>query len=338
MHSAVTSPVGVRGRLERYLQGVWYGGRPAPAGLRLLATLFRGLLKLRSDAYRRGWLPRYGVPIPVLVVGNLTAGGSGKTPLVVLIVERLAADGKRPGVISRGYGGRVGAGPHRVSAADEASLVGDEPLMIARRTGAPVVVGRRRVAAARALAPAVDVIVADDGLQHLALRRDREIVVIDAERGLGNGRLLPAGPLREPAERLDTVDLVITKGAGGFQLAGEYLVNLREPGRRIALEALADRPEVHAVAGIANPLPFFAKLRGRLSTPVRCHSFPDHHRYHSEELSRWRDQTVVMTEKDAVKCGAFAGPDWWYHPVEARLDPVLDRKLTALLRDLSVAS
>lgn len=286
-----------------------------------LAALFSLVAGARRLAYRRGWLASVAVGVPVVVVGNITAGGSGKTPLTIWLVEHLRARGLRPGVVSRGYGGSA-RGCVEVGPASDAATVGDEPLLVQRRTGAPVVVGRDRVAAVRTLLarhPGVDVVVSDDGLQHYRLRRDLELAVVDAAVGLGNGWPLPAGPLREPARRLRTVDAVlrVVRGeADGRPLeVASWRVDTR-PGRAWRLldpgesRALAELPghDWLAVAGIGRPQGFFDML-ARAGLRFSARAYPDHHLFRPGELPAGRP--VLMTEKDAVKCFAFAETDWW---------------------------
>ncbi len=285
------------------------------------------------------------LPVPVIVVGNIAVGGTGKTPFVIWLVERLREWGWRPGVISRGYGGSAPQYPFAVCADSDPSHCGDEPLLIARRCECPVVVAPDRVAAARALLAqsAVDVIVADDGLQHYRLGRDLEICLVDGARGLGNAALLPAGPLREPPQRLREVDLVVANGPGWddaalrplrMQLHSEQAHNLLS-GAAQPLAAFRGR-RVHAVAGIGRPARFFEMLRAAGIDAIE-HPFADHHAYVPAELAFGDALPVLMTEKDAVKCGAFAAPAWWAVPVCAQLDPVDAARVqesTARLRTL----
>lgn len=315
----------------------WYTDRPPPLPARALAGLYARAVALRRALYRRGWLRRVGVGRPVLVVGNLIAGGSGKTPLTIAIVERLLVEGFRPGVATRGYGRRDERDALWVDARTDPADGGDEPVLIARRTGVRVRADRDRVAAARALAAAgCDVVVCDDGLQHYRLARHVEIEVIDGRRRYGNGRLLPAGPLREPAARAAECDFRVvnlaaagreggTPGEGspatGF---GEWPMRLRAD-RAVPLVGARVRPlsafagsRVHAVAGIGDPQRFFDMLRG-LGIAVVPHAFPDHHAYVAEDLQFGSDLPVLMTEKDAVKCAAFAGERHYAVPVEAQL-------------------
>jgi tetraacyldisaccharide 4'-kinase len=263
--------------------------------------------------------------VPVIVVGNLVVGGSGKTPLVLWIAEFLKSKGWSPAIVSRGYGAKETA-PRAATIASEAAEVGDEPIVLSRRSGCPVWVGADRVAVIRTLRAKheeVDVLILDDGLQHYRLRRDIEIAVVDA-RGLGNGFLLPAGPLREPAWRLRTVDAVVTHGmqrknAFAMSLEGETLHRMTDSRERRPASAFAGQ-KVHAVAGIGDPNRFFLHL-ARLGLKPLPHPFPDHHPFTPGDLEFAAGQPVVMTEKDAVKLRHAASPDWWVLPVTARLDP-----------------
>jgi len=303
----------------------WYR-RAALARLLWPASLAFGfVVSIRRLLYRARLLKSAHPGIPVIVVGNLVAGGSGKTPLALWIAELLRSKGWSPAIVSRGHGASVGA-PRAATIASEASEVGDEPIVLARRSGCPVWVGPERVRvieALRAQHPEVNVLVLDDGLQHYRLRRDLEIAVVDA-RGFGNGFLLPAGPLREPASRLKTVDAVVAHGTGavkGFSmvLEGEALHRMTDSRDRWPLKSLAGQ-SVHAVAGIGDPNRFFIQL-GRAGLKVVPHPFPDHHRFEPRELEFGDGAPVVMTEKDAVKLRGAARPQWWVFPVTAKLDP-----------------
>lgn len=306
------------------LQHRWYVPSASPAWWTLpLASLYGAVVAVRRGLYHKGWLRPQRLPVPVIVVGNVVAGGAGKTPLVIALVEVLRSRGWNPGVVSRGYGGSA-TGPRLLGAQLDPSVAGDEPALIASRTGAPVAIGADRPAAAKLLMrEGVDVVVADDGLQHYALARDLEICVIDGVRRLGNGRLLPAGPLREPASRLSEVDFVVCNG--GEAQTGEIpvrlvlgdAVRLDDAGISEPLAGFA-RTKVHAVAGIGNPSRFFASLREAGIDSV-AHAFPDHHRYAPGDLDFGDELPVLMTEKDAVKCRAFATQNWWSVPVTAQL-------------------
>lgn len=287
-----------------------------------LAALFGVVSGLRRMAYRRGWLASVSVGVPVIIVGNITAGGSGKTPLTIWLVNWLRAQGYRPGVISRGYGGTA-RGCVDVQPGCEPAEVGDEPLLIRIKTDAPVVVGRDRVAAARTLLaryPGVDMLIADDGLQHYRLHRDIELAVVDAAAGLGNGYLMPAGPLREPHSRLKTVDAVVQVVRGAAQSrndlpAGSWRADytagqayrLLSPQDKKALRDLPPHDWL-AVTGIGHPQGFFDMLAAQ-DIRFSPRAFADHHVFQAQELPAGR--ALLMTEKDAVKCLPFAGANWW---------------------------
>lgn len=305
----------------------WFDGSPPPWRARVLAGIYSGAVAARAALYRKGVLRSVHPGRPVLVVGNLIAGGSGKTPLTIAIVERLRAEGFMPGVASRGYG-REQAGIARwVDASTDTAQGGDEPVLIARRTRAPVRVDRDRVAAARALIDAgCDIVVCDDGLQHYRLARDIEIEVIDGRRRYGNRLPLPAGPMREPPERGERCDFrVMNVGADDAEAGfGEWPMRLRAQdavplhGHRGApLSAFAGQ-RVHAVAGIGDPERFFAMLRG-LDIAVVPHAFADHHRYRAGDLRFGSDLPVLMTEKDAVKCATFQTERCYSVPIRAEL-------------------
>jgi tetraacyldisaccharide 4'-kinase len=273
--------------------------------------------------------------IPVIVVGNIVAGGSGKTPLAIWIAEFLKAKGWSPGIVSRGYGSSETA-PRAATIASKAEEVGDEPIVLSRRSGCPVWVGADRVATARALRaanPDVDVLILDDGLQHYRLRRDVEIAVVDS-RGTGNGFLLPAGPLREPAWRLRTVDAVVCngfrkEGAFSMRMQGDTLHRMTDAADRKPASALAGA-RVHAVAGMGDPNRFFLHLAG-LGVKLVPHPFPDHHPFTPQDLAFAGDEPVVMTEKDAVKLRHAARPTWWVLPVTAQPDPAFGEWLLGKL-------
>jgi tetraacyldisaccharide 4'-kinase len=289
-----------------------------------VSLVFGIVVRARRILYRLRILPSSHPGIPVIVVGNLTVGGSGKTPLVIWIAEHLKKKGWTPGIISRGYGGERGA-PRAATLASEAQEVGDEPILLSRRSGCPVWVGADRVAVCKALRAAhedVDVLILDDGLQHYRLRRDLEIAVVDA-RGFGNGFLLPAGPLRESESRLRSVDAVVTHA--GAPVRG-YAMTLEGDSVHRMTDASERRParffegqKVHAVAGIGDPNRFFLHLT-RLGFQLAPHPFPDHYRFTAKDLEFGDDAPVVMTEKDAVKLRRAARPNWWVLPVTAQLD------------------
>lgn len=313
----------MRAALERALLARWHG-RP---GLLWLGWPLAWLYG-RVAAARASRVIRERSSVPVIVVGNITVGGSGKTPLVLALLAALRERGYRPGVIARGYGG-TGPFPLHVGADTPAACAGDEPALVARTAGVPVVVDPQRARALAAIrARGVDVVVSDDGLQHLGLPRSVEIVVIDDRRRLGNGHCLPLGPLREPASRLASVDFVV--GNGGDAGLGALPMMLR-PTRFVSLGEpvqtmdVASFREVHgeriaAVAGIGDPARFFSTLRA-LDFTVEEHAFPDHHAYTAGDFAPLAGRVVVMTAKDAVKCRGIAGPAAWQLEVEAELPP-----------------
>jgi tetraacyldisaccharide 4'-kinase len=298
---------------EQRLKSIWYGQQQPSLALRLAATVFDRLRALRHWLYQSGLLKTYRPRVPVIVVGNITVGGTGKTPFVIWLVESLKAQGYRPGVISRGYGGERKVEPMTVTPNTSAHASGDEALLIAKRTGVPVVVDKKRARAARKLVAdnPVNIIVSDDGLQHYALARDVEIALVDSQLQLGNGYLLPAGPLREPKERLNTVDMIICKGecdGGNFfeaRLQGEAW-NLAHPGQRKQLVEFIGQP-VNAMAGIAQPEYFFRLLAEK---GVAAYKLPlaDHENLSAEHFVLDNEYPVLITEKDAVKCQTLEGP------------------------------
>lgn len=322
-----------------WLQNQWYAQRrPSPALWLLLPlhALFVWGSALRRWAYRRGWLAQRHLPVPVIVVGNLVAGGAGKTPLVLWISQTLKARGWHPGIISRGYRGAAGDS-RAVRSGASAAEVGDEPLLLAQRSGVPVWIGRDRVAAGQALLaahPEVNVVIADDGLQHYRLGRQVEVVVFDG-RGAGNGWRLPLGPLREPLGRLRSASLLVFNGAespGLIAAAGAlpHFGMILRPGRFYRLghpeiqcvaAGLKGR-DLHAVAGMAAPQRFFDTLAA-LGLEFAAHPFPDHHAYVAADLDFGPGRVVLMTEKDAVKCAGRVAGEVWVLPVQAELPPQL---------------
>lgn len=327
-------------RLERH----WYGDTWLARLLTPVSWCYCALVELRRWLYRRGWRRRRRVPVPVIVIGNLTVGGTGKTPLVIWLARWLRQTGHRPGIVTRGYGGAARAWPQAVHAGSDPRDVGDEPVLIARHAECPVVADPDRARAAARLLDqyACDVIVSDDGLQHLRLARDIEILLIDGARRFGNGRCLPAGPLRESARRARYVDICLVHGATsndewGMQLmpAGFHAVGLptRDP---VAADHFAGT-QVHAVAGIGFPERFFTALES-LGLEIIRHPFPDHHAFERSELTFGDRRPVIMTEKDAVKCEKLVSSDqgYWYLAVraqpDARLGPWLMRRLAEVVR------
>jgi tetraacyldisaccharide 4'-kinase len=334
----VPAPATLRARLAARLQRSWLKRDWLAYALLDIAWAYRALVALRRFLYARGILKSYRVPVPVIVVGNVVAGGAGKTPMVMEIVRYLKAQGWQPGVVSRGYGRRVERGHTWVALEVQANTAvaasGDEPALIKQSTGAPVFVARRRRDAARALLaahPGVNVLVCDDGLQHLALQRDIEVCVMD-DRGVGNGWLLPAGPLREPWPR--AVDFVLQTKAvepSSYQIQRHLApFALRGDGTQVLLADLMGQSVV-AVAGIAQPEAFFAMLRTQGLTLQETVSLPDHYNFNSWSRNDLLGCTLICTQKDAAKL-------WPTHPQALAVPLVVDIPaafFTALLEKLS---
>ena len=323
-------------RVTAWAERVWYARHPSGVLLAPLGWVYCAAASLRKRAPGTGWVRRMRLPVPVVVVGNLTVGGTGKTPLVVWLAGTLRADGLRPGVLARGYRGKAKDWPRIVSPDSDPAQVGDEPVLLARRTGCPVVAGPDRVAAARRLLEtgSCDLVLCDDGLQDLSLAHDVEIVVLDGARRLGNGRCLPAGPLRESARRLAEVDLVVCRGearTGELGMAYQAGVprNVDDEAQERGFAEFRGRA-VHAVAGVGNPEGFFGLLRGEGLSVVE-HRFPDHHAFGPGDLDFGDGLPVIMTEKDAVKCRGLAPGRAWYVPVEAVLEEAFSGRLRSLL-------
>ncbi|MDH4040570.1 MAG: tetraacyldisaccharide 4'-kinase [Gammaproteobacteria bacterium] len=318
------------------LENAWYRGAAWLWLLRPLEAVFRTFAAARRGLYHSRLLPVFRPPVPVVVVGNITVGGTGKTPVVIALVESLQQRGIKVGVVSRGYGARAPGSPLWVHAHSDAGRCGDEPLLIQRRTGCPCVVASRRAQAVHTLLArcAVDIIISDDGLQHYALARDLEIAVFDAQRGTGNGFCLPAGPLREPVKRLREVGHVLYRGSAdprnGVRYAIDSLVNLETGEARPAAPAALGR-EVVAVAGIGQPLQFMETLVALGFEPEQ-HCFADHHRYTAADFAGLGDRPIIMTEKDAVKCAGLAGDNAWYLKINAVLPDAVTSAVVALAR------
>ena len=320
----------------------WYEPSPLGALLAPLGWAVALFTVLRRGAYRVGMRRSRQVGCPIVVVGNLSAGGTGKTPLVIAMAKLLARRGLRVGVVCRGYRGSASRWPRQVRSDSDPNRVGDEAVLLARRTGGPVAAGPNRIAAARILfrRAKCDVILSDDGLQHLRLAREVEIVVVDGVRRHGNGRCMPAGPLREPLGRLASVDLVVVNGAARsgeleIQLVAGDAVSLVDAGQTRPLDSFRGAP-VHAVCAIGHAERFFRTLEAHGVTIVR-HPFPDHHPFREAEIRFPDGAPVLMTEKDAVKCERLADARHWYVPVEAVLSSELEARLLAILRERGVA-
>ncbi|ALS98827.1 tetraacyldisaccharide 4'-kinase [Lacimicrobium alkaliphilum] len=319
------------------LEKAWYQGGIWLWLLAPLALLFYLVSALRRWCYRTGLKKSHKVGATVIVVGNITVGGSGKTPLVIRLCQWLKQQGYHPGVVSRGYGGKAPAYPYTVLPDSDAATVGDEPVLMRQHLGCPLVVDPDRVRGAAYLVEKhhCNVILCDDGLQHYRLARDLEILVMDGERRLGNGHLLPMGPLREGKWRLSTVDFVVVNG--GIAAPGEHLmsletgqlVNLKYPSKTQPLSALK-KPAI-ALAGIGNPQRFFNLLRHRQVKLKETRVYADHYAFKAGDIP---DDLVLMTEKDAVKCRAFASSQWWYLPVSAKLTEQFKQQLLERIHGL----
>jgi len=332
--------------LQQWLETVWYKkGITSALGKFLLLPLTA--LYCTINGFQRWYQIRnrsksYQPPCSVIVVGNITVGGTGKTPLTIYLVKLLQQAGYKPAIITRGYGGKATSWPQSVTSETDPILAGDEAVLMANRTNVPVYAGADRLLSIEKLleSHSCNVIISDDGMQHYKLPRDIQIAVIDGKRKFGNGYCLPSGPMREPKERLNNCDLIVVNGAFeketskekqwlNMMFAGDVLVNL-QTGENRAIQKITGKT-VHAVTGIGNPQRFYHSLeQGGLE--LITHSFPDHHGFQLDDLTFNDDLLIVMTEKDAVKCKAFANDHCWYLPVTATLDEDFDVCLLALLR------
>ena len=324
--------------MREFLEKIWYGKHPAGVLLAPLSGLYRMVIWFRRAAYASGLFSRYRAPVPVIVVGNLTVGGTGKTPLVIWLAKYLQTRGHKPGIISRGYLGRAKSWPQQVRADSDPAMVGDEAVLIARRTKLPVAVGPNRADNVQALLRYADcdIIISDDGLQHYRLHRDVEILVVDGVRRFGNGKCLPAGPLREPISRLREVDLIVNNGIAGrgefkMQTKASRLHSLDGSASPRALAEFAGQA-VDAVAGIGHPERFFDLLRAAGLRAMK-HPYPDHHAFQLSDLQFDQSSPIVMTEKDAVKCERFKLSNAWFLPIEVELPQVFEHRLQAALEE-----
>ncbi len=307
----------------QWLVNRWQSFNIVSLALWPLSIIYCAIVVLRRMGYQTGVLKSFSVDLPVIIVGNLTVGGTGKTPLVIWLAAWLKTKGHRPGIILRGYRGRSKTWPRTVLADTSADEVGDEAVLLARRTACPVVAAPDRVAAARELVSHTDctIIISDDGLQHYRLRRDYEIAVVDGIRGYGNGLCLPSGPMREPAGRANTVNLVVTNGAAkasrpAMEVIPTAIRNMKNNDISVPFGAFENK-HVHAVAGIGNPSRFFDTLAS-IGIKATNHPFPDHYKFSQDDLNFGDNQDIIMTEKDAVKCMSFAGNNWWALEVDAQ--------------------
>lgn len=324
--------------MARFINFIWYTDQFIPVWLSPFSLVFIDVVRFRRFLYRKGLLRIKKLPVPVIIVGNITVGGTGKTPLCIWLAGFLKQQGYRPGIISRGYGGRTRQWPQRVSPDSDPLQVGDEALLLARHTECLVVAGPKRVKAAQMLLQNTDcnVILSDDGLQHYALGRDIEVAVIDGKRRLGNSYCLPAGPLREPVQRLKEVDLIICNGA--TEEANEFsmhyqcgALNNMFSGEQIDLQQLTGTA-CHAIAGIGNPQNFFDLLQ-QAGLECETHPFPDHYEFQADDLKFDDNKPLLMTEKDAVKCMKFATKLCWYLSIQCQPEQPFATRLLELLAE-----
>ncbi|MEQ4625938.1 tetraacyldisaccharide 4'-kinase [Providencia manganoxydans] len=326
------------------IQRIWSGQSWLYILLLPLSFLYGAIALIRRIGYKVGLFRSWKAPVPVVVVGNLTAGGNGKTPVVIWLVESLMKQGYRVGVVSRGYGGKAEHYPLIISSSTTTAEAGDEPVLIYHRTKAPVAVAPKRSDAVKALldSHALDVIITDDGLQHYALGRDYEIVVIDGQRRFGNGWWIPAGPMRERAGRLKSVNAVIVNGGSAqlnetaMVLAGDMVINLLTGEHR----PVSSLNTVIAMAGIGHPPRFFTSLEKKGLSLIQTYAFADHQSYQQQQLSILtpNNEPLLMTEKDAVKCRSFAQANWWYLPVAASFDPIGEKQILSEIKNIIVNS
>jgi len=322
----------------RWLQDSWYKEMYISSAFMPISMLYDDVVRFRSFLYRIGVKKKTRVDVPVVIVGNITVGGTGKTPLVLYLARLLKEEGYKPGIISRGYGGQSQTWPQWVDEQSKTELVGDEAVLMARQSDCPVAVGPERAIAAQMLLDKSDcnIILSDDGLQHYALERDVEIAVIDGDRRFGNGYMLPCGPLREPIARLQTVDLVIVNGEAeeenefSMKFQGDIAVNLVSKEEKL----LTDFNWIpsHAIAGIGNPKRFFDFLEQK-KIAIDVHAFQDHHQFVVDDILFDDDNPVLMTEKDAVKCFEFATDKHWYVPIKAVPQQQFIDKLLTLIKE-----
>lgn len=330
--------------INRFLTKLWYRESHFIFyyGLLPFSVIFALIVVARKFCYEKRIKKSQKFSVPIIVVGNITVGGTGKTPLVIYLFYLLKNNGYRPGIVMRGVGSRLTSETHQVTAEDSAEKVGDEALVLFAGTqGAPIVLGKKRVAAVQQLLNnnRCDVVISDDGLQHYALARDIEIAVLDGHRRFGNKTLLPSGPLREPKSRLKTVDFVVVNGGAtksteyDMQIKPLQFVNVVDATKTLPLDYFANK-KIHAVAGIGNPERFFATLK-KLNIDIIAHAFPDHYVYQAKDLCFDDHLPVLMTEKDAVKCNKFEMQQGWYLQITVELgtafNAALQKKLLLLL-------
>lgn len=325
--------------MTQWLINSWYKPHPIRWLLSPLSALYRTIIWLRRHCYSIGIFKQQRLVVPVIIVGNVSVGGTGKTPFVIWLAKQLQQAGFRPGIISRGYGGHTDKYPQRVESSSNPAIVGDEPIIIHRHTQCPMAVAPDRFSAGKMLLQQSDcnIIIADDGLQHYALARDIEIVIVDGDRLFGNKYCLPAGPLREPLSRLEQVDFIVHNGgksSAQFQMNLSQIpaINLLEPTIHKNITDFVDQP-VHAVAGIGNPDRFFKQLI-KQGLNIIPHPFNDHHIFQSNDISFNDSNPILMTEKDAVKCQHFVNKNMWAVPIEATISGKLDQQLLQTIAGL----
>jgi len=324
-----------------WLINSWYKPSIIPWLLWPLSLVYCLIIRLRKVLYQRGIFTQHQLPVPVIIVGNISVGGTGKTPFVIWLAQQLKQAGHRPGIISRGYGGKAPHYPYRVTTKSIAKFAGDEPILIHRHSQCPMVVAPDRVAAARQLLLQNNctVIIADDGLQHLALGRDIEIIIVDAQRQFANKQCLPSGPLREPLSRLKQCDFIVYNGnidadKHSMQLNQLHAINLVDPTLNRTISSFKPHT-IHAVAGIGNPDRFFDQLSSQ-GLDIISHPFDDHYQFTEQDFD-FNDQhpTILMTEKDAVKCQDFPQKNMWYIPIKATIKGTLSQQIITQLNELS---
>lgn len=325
-------------KISRWLQDSWYKEMYISSFFMPISMIYDDVIRFRAFLYRIGVKKKTKLAVPVVIVGNITVGGTGKTPLILWMANLLKQQGYKPGIVSRGYGGNAEIWPQWVDEKSDPALVGDEPVLMAKHADCPIVVGPERVKSAQMLLDktACDIILSDDGLQHYALARDIEIIVVDGQRRFGNGYVLPCGPLRESTERLHTVDLVIVNGEAeeenefSMAMEGDIAINLVTKEQKL----LADFKWIpsHALAGIGNPKRFFDLLENK-GIKIEQHAFLDHYKFTADDISFNDDKPVLMTEKDAVKCYEFATNKHWFVPVKAKPQQQFIDKLLTLIKE-----
>ncbi|CAM4467293.1 MAG: Tetraacyldisaccharide 4'-kinase [Legionellaceae bacterium] len=333
-------------RIEKLILKLWYTKNIFSYLLLPFSFIFYLIIITRKYLYQKNIITKKTLPLPVIIVGNITVGGNGKTPLVIWLANFLKKQGYKPGIISRGYGGKPSTNPIYVTAESDPRLVGDEPIIIAKQTHCPTAIATKRIDAAQLLLTQknCNILISDDGLQHYSLSRTIEIAVIDNERKMGNGFLLPAGPLREPITRLKEIDFTISLGKEIFtpifspsfcmQYVPEQLINIQMESTQCSIHDFKGK-KIHVIAGIGNPDRFFKQLT-ELGLDIIAHSFPDHYPFTSNDFNFLeKDLPIIMTEKDAIKCRAFAKKEWWYLPVKTIISPEFETHLLKKLSEFS---